>query len=152
MQSMYTDMEMSRTVLAGYAPMAAMSIEDLMAGYETRQVAYLDLRKMRVKGTSNLINIGPNSCLAGDLSLEPEKPGTSQQVCSCHHPELPPHGTCDLQLLCACTHARSEPHHIYLPVQAGLMVMDGAPDMHSFVWCAGDIQGEGGAELSAGAL
>lgn len=99
---MYTDMEMSRTVLAGYAPMAAISIEDLMAGYETRQVAYLDLRKMRVKGTSNLINIGPNSCLAGDLSLEPEKPGTPQQVCSCHHPEFPPmeHVTCS-----CCVHA-----------------------------------------------
>ena len=77
---MYTCMEMSRTVLAGYAPMGAISVEELMAGYESRQVAYLDLRKMRVKGTSNLINIGPNSCLAGDISLMPEQPGTSQQV------------------------------------------------------------------------
>ncbi len=80
MQSMYTDTEMSRTVLSGYAPMASITVEELMAGYESRQVAYLDLRKMRVKGTSNLINIGPNSCLAGALSLVPETPGSDAQV------------------------------------------------------------------------
>jgi len=70
---MYTDVEMSRTVLAGYAAMGTLTLEELMAGYESRQVAYLDLRKMRVTAASQLINIGPNSCLAGELSLLPKK-------------------------------------------------------------------------------
>ena len=80
MQSMYTDTEMSRTVLAGYAPMASITVEELLAGYQSRQVVYLDLRKMRVQGTSNLINIGPNSCLAGAVSLVPKVPGSDVQV------------------------------------------------------------------------
>lgn len=78
---MYTDVEMSRTVLAGYAPMGTLTLEELMAGYESRQVAYLDLRKIRITAASQLINIGPNSCLAGELSLLPKTRKAPSTVC-----------------------------------------------------------------------
>jgi hypothetical protein len=75
-------MEMPSTTLAGYSPLPPMALDSLMEGYEAKQVAYLDLRKVRVKGSSNLINIGPNACLAGDLARVPGQLGAPSQVCS----------------------------------------------------------------------
>lgn len=80
------DLEMPRTALAGYAPLASMSLEELMAGYEAKQVAYLDLRQVKPKGSSKLINIGPNACLAGDLKTVKDEAGTPTQVI--HHSPL----------------------------------------------------------------
>ena len=45
-----------------------------------RQVAYLDLRRMRVGARAGLLDAGPAACLAGRMALLPGLFGTPSQA------------------------------------------------------------------------
>ena len=44
------------------------------------QVAFLDLRRMQVHADSNLLDVGPSSCVSGRLHLVMGQMGTGSQV------------------------------------------------------------------------
>ena len=74
------DFELSRTALAGFAPLKSLALEPLLAGYKKQGTAYLDLRVMPLQPGTNLINLGPAACLAGDISLVAGQMGAPSQV------------------------------------------------------------------------
>ena len=76
------DFELSKTKLAGFAPLIALALKELVAGCKANRVAYLDLRAMPLQSGTNLINLGPSACLAGKLSLVGAQLGAPSQACS----------------------------------------------------------------------
>jgi hypothetical protein len=84
------DFELTSTKLAGYAPLAPLALEELMAGYTEAGAAYLDLQAMPLPARTGLINIGPSACLAGHISLVEGQLGAGYQVqrmpCLASHP------------------------------------------------------------------
>lgn len=60
------------------------TVKVCMAGVHivsVRQVAYLDLRRMRMGVRAGLLDAGPAACLAGRIALLPGLFGTSSQAC-----------------------------------------------------------------------
>ena len=74
------DFELSKTTLAGFAPLAPLPLEELMAGCKERGVVYLDLAAMPLPAGSGLTHIGPSSCLAGEVTLVEGQHGGGSQV------------------------------------------------------------------------
>lgn len=74
------DFELTQTKLAGFAPLAPLALEELLAGYKEAGVAYLDLQAMPLPARTGLINIGPSACLAGHISLVEGQLGGDSQV------------------------------------------------------------------------
>ena len=74
------DFELSKTALAGFAPLKSLALEQLIAGFKKQGVAFLDLRVMPLQPGTQLINLGPAACLAGEISLVAGQMGAPSQV------------------------------------------------------------------------
>ena len=72
--------ELSKTALAGLAPLAPMLLEELLAGFKESGVAYLDLAAMPLPAGTGLTHIGPSACLAGEITQVEGQLGGSSQV------------------------------------------------------------------------